>query len=204
MAQAPAPSLPIERALPGPGLAAQIAILLFHGGTAPDDMIEYFTGSPWCHSGMIWRIDAIARVMLLEAVDKFGVRSTRLSRTVNGFQGVSPPYPGRLLVARHSQLPFPLLNDRATAMMDYALDHLGFPYANQEIVEIAERIGAHLADLVLPGVVSSSTSFICSQYVAECLRAAGVTFAFNKEGFIAPADIADNPAVEAVCGLTHD
>lgn len=179
-------------------------IVLFHSAAAPSELIEIFTESLWCHAAMIWVVPDIDRVMLLESVDKYGVRGTRLSNRINGCPPAPSRYPGKLLVLRHPRLPYPLPRQTGVNLMGYALDRLGYPYGTQELIDIAERIGAGMLGAALKGEVSSSTSFICSQYVAWCYQAAGIQLQPDRKGFIAPADIAADPNVQALCALCPD
>jgi len=179
-------------------------ILLFHSSAAPSELIEIFTESLWCHAAMIWVEADIDRVMLLESVDKFGVRATRLSNRINGCPPSPNKYPGKLLVLRHPDLPYPLPHQMGVDLMGYALDRLGYPYGTDELIDIAKRIAAGMVGEILKGEVSSDTSFICSQYVAWCYKTVGITLQPDPKGFVAPADIANDPKVVPLLSLAPD
>jgi hypothetical protein len=179
-------------------------ILLFHSSGLGSDLIEYFTDSLWCHAAFIWRLEAIDRVLLLESVDKFGVRAAPMSTRINGSAAAPKPYPGKLLVLRHDEFPPPPNAGKVAVMTQFALDRLGYPYSTAELAEISARIAAGLAGLTLPGRLDPKTRFICSEYVAKCFEAMGVVLAPDREGFIAPADIANDPKARGVYSLRPD
>lgn len=179
-------------------------ILLFHAKNFPDDAIELATHSLWCHAGFIWRLPDVDRILLLESVDKYGVRAMPLSTRINGDAAHPKPYPGKLLVLRHVDFPAEPDNDKIKAMTGFALDRLGYPYSPAELAAIAARIVAGVAGLTLPGRLDPKNGYICSEYVAKCYEAMGIALAPDREGFIAPADIANDPGVFAVYSVTPD
>ena len=179
-------------------------IVLFHSSGIPSELIEHFTDSLWCHAALVWNIQQIDRVMLLESVDTFGVRALRMSSKINGCPPSPAPYPGMLLVARHRQLAGGMSDDQAHAMTDFAVDRLGYPYSPIELVKIGLRIAAGLVGETLPGHLQARNAYVCSEYVAACLGAVGVNLTPDAKGFLAPADIANDPNVDAIFSLTHD
>lgn len=179
-------------------------ILLFHARNFPDDAIELATHSLWCHAGFIWRLPDVDRLLLLESVDKFGVRAMPLSTRINGDAAHPKPYPGQLLVLRHADFPGEPDNEKIKAMTGFALDRLGYPYSPAELAAIAARIVAGVAGLTLPGRLDPKNGYICSEYVAKCYEALGISLAPDREGFIAPADIANDPGMTAVYSLVPD
>lgn len=179
-------------------------IVLFHSSGIPSELIEHFTDSLWCHAALVWNIQPIDRVMLLESVDTFGVRALRMSSKVNGCPPSPAPYPGKLLVARHRQLAQGMDDNQTHAMTDFAVDRLGYPYSPIELVRIGLRIGAGLMGETLPGHLQPKNGYVCSEYVAGCLGAVGVKLIPDAKGFMAPADIANDPNVDAVFSLTPD
>jgi hypothetical protein len=179
-------------------------ILLFHGLAAPSELIEFFTHSLWCHAAFIWNLKDIDRVLLLESVDTYGVRAVRMSNTINGCPASPKPYPGKLLVARHKLMPQPAPLELVGKMTGFAVDRLGYPYSPKELGQIALRIAAGLAGAVLPGHLEPQNAYICSEYVAKCYDAMGLDLAPDREGFIAPADIANDPNIEAILSICPD
>jgi hypothetical protein len=179
-------------------------IVLFSSVGGFSSLIEHFTKSPWSHAAFVWKLDDIDRVILLESVETFGVRAIALSNRINGDSADPKPYNGRLFVARHDQFSFPTDPAKVRAMTEFAIDRLGYPYNAGEIASIAIRITAGLAHHELPGELRASNSFICSEYVANCYDAMGVKLTEDVEGYLAPADIANDPHVHAVASLCPD
>ena len=178
-------------------------ILLFHSTAMTSGVIEHFTDNLWCHAAMVWNDSYIYRVMLLESVDTFGVRCVRLSSKINGCPPSPAPYPGNLLVARHQQLADGMSDDQAHDMTDFAVDRLGY-YSPTELVRIGLRIAAGLVGEQIPGFLTPKNAYVCSEYVAGCFATVGIQLAPDKEGFMAPADIARDPSVVALFSVTHD
>ena len=178
-------------------------ILLFHSSGLGSRTIEYFTHSLWCHAAFVLVLKDIDRVFIMESVDKIGVRMMPLSIKINGIPDHPDPYPGKLLLARHHDFP---ADDgkRVGEMTKVALDRLGYPYSTKELARIAERIAARLVGTFIPGKLQESDAYICSEYVAMCYQAMGIMIAPNKDGFLAPGDIAEDPKVFAVHALTND
>jgi hypothetical protein len=176
-------------------------IVLFHSEGLGSHLIEHFTDSLWSHAAFIWNIEDIDRVLLLESVDTFGVRALAFSNRVNGSSADPTPYPGKLLVARHRDFPHPADPMLVRRITEFAIDRLGYPYASHELVKIGLRIAAGLAGQTLPGTLEPQNAYVCSEYVAKCFAAMGIELAPDKEGFMAPADIANDPKVDAVLSL---
>ena len=179
-------------------------ILLFHSLGLPSLTIEHFTNSLWSHAAFIWCLEDIERVLLLESVDTYGVRCLALSNRINGSSAAPEPYPGKLLVARHADFPYPADPRKVGAMTQFAIDRLGYPYGTGDLVRIGMRIAAGLAGITLPGELQPRNGYVCSEYVANCYAAMDINLAPDKEGFMAPADIAADPKVRAVLSLCPD
>ncbi len=184
-------------------------IVLFSSNDWFSKVIQKATGSEWSHSGFVWVLPDIDRVLLLESVETFGVRAVALSARVDGtIGGDKGPYDGKLLVARHAQ--FPTVETSPTFLKDFgdmtrfAIDRLGSPYAPMEIVRIGLRIAAGDFDIPVSGELEPKTAYICSEYVAMCYAAMGIELKGDDKGFIAPSDIANDPNVTAVVALKAD
>ena len=164
-------------------------ILLFDSSDIGSQVVEHFTHSVWCHAAMVWRMGhPVDRAMVLESVDTFGVRALRLSNKINGCAASPKPYEGKLLVVRHADFPSDIPDAQQHAMMTFAVDRLGYPYSTKELLQIGIRIAAGMMGHDLPGEAGGGNSYICSEYVARCYSALGITLATDKEGFIAPGD----------------
>jgi hypothetical protein len=178
-------------------------ILLFHSQGLPLELAQHFTDSLWGHAAFLWRMQDIDSLLLLESVHSHGVRAVALSKRINGSAAAPSPYPGKLLVLRHSQ--FPETDAAAIGKMTrFALERLGYPYSMEEIGRISLRVAEGLAGRSVHGALDPDHAFVCSEYVAKCYQALGISLALDKGGFIAPADIANDPNVEAVCALCPD
>jgi hypothetical protein len=178
-------------------------ILLFHSDNLGARAIEYFTDSLWCHAAFVLVLKDIDRIFLLESVDKIGVHMMPLSLKLNGMPARPNPYPGKLLLARYKDFPS---EDSAKVgeMTKVALDRLGYPYSMEELARIAHRIALRMIGRFIPGSLEESDRFICSEYVAMCYDAMGIKLQPDKDGFMAPGDIANDPNIYAVHALTHD
>ena len=97
-------------------------ILLCQGSDPFSKLIRWSTKSPWSHIAMAFRIDSLDKVVVIEAVEKIGVRSVALSEFCSRDSEGTSPYPGKILLARH-----PAFADEARrkALAKCAFDHLG-------------------------------------------------------------------------------
>lgn len=179
-------------------------ILLFHSTALQSMAIEHFTNSLWSHAAFIWNIKDIDRLLLLESVDTFGVRAVALSNRINGSSAEPRPYSGKLLVARHADFPHPADPKLLGTMTQFAIDRLGYPYSAEELMKIGLRIAAGLAGKTLSSELEPRNAYVCSEYVAKCFDAIGIDLAPDRLGFIAPADIANDPKIRAVLSLRPD
>jgi hypothetical protein len=50
----------------------------------------------------------------------------------------------------------------------------------------------------MPKSLGAHNEFICSEYVAKCFDAVGITIQWDGLGFIAPADFALDPKIHAI------
>jgi hypothetical protein len=179
-------------------------ILLFHSTGFPERAIEWGTKSLWCHAAFIWRLDGLNRVLLLESMDKVGVRCMPMSTRLNGNAADPKAYPGQLLVLRHPDFPPNEDAEKVIAMTAFALDRLGYPYSDKEIMEIAIRIAEGMAGHIVTGRLDPQNQYICSEYVAKCYDVMDVTLAPDQLGFIAPGDIARDPRIQGLFSVKPD
>lgn len=172
-------------------------ILLFSSKELFSHLIQFGTNSPWSHVGLVVRLEAIDRVMVLQAVTQ-GVGTVALSALIEGGGSHQKPYAGHLLLARHAR--FEALADagRLREMSEFAVDRFGAPYNTGEILKIAARIVAGWLNQPMPRLLIADDEFICSEYAAECYRRVGIEIAWDGMGFIAPADFAADPEVSPV------
>lgn len=178
-------------------------ILLGHGRAPFSRLIQSATKSAWSHVAFIWKLEDIDRVIVLESVESHGVRAISLNTKVNG-GSAGHPYNGNLVVARHRDFAGLVNNAAMNRMTAHAVDRLGCPYDAGEVAGIAWRILAGMMRLHPRRSPRRNNAYICSEYAAECYAAIGITIPWDQKGFIAPADFAADPRVEAVAVLTRD
>lgn len=179
-------------------------ILLFHSLTFGSQLTEFFTNSLWSHAAFIWRLADVDRVMLLESMDTVGVRMMPMSTRIDGCAAAPVAYNGGLLVLRHPDLPETIAPEKLKAMTQFALDRVGYPYSHDELNQIMLRITLALAGQIVTGRLDPQNQFICSEYVAKCLAVIGIEIAVDREGYIAPADIANDPRIMGLFSLKPD
>lgn len=174
-------------------------ILLASGSAVFSQLIQHATKSIWSHVAFILRLDMIDRIMVLESVESIGVRTVPLSSYVHNYNGTSKGYPGKLLIARHDQFNISNINK----LSQFAVDLFGYPYATDDIVRIATRIGMNDFGFNKnhPLIQSDKKAFICSEYVYECYKSVGLDIEYDQRGFIAPADYAKNEHINPVYAL---
>jgi hypothetical protein len=175
-------------------------IVLCQGRDPFSRLIQWSTKSPWSHVGMVFRVDSLDRVIVVEAVEKIGVRAVSLSDFLSRDSAGTHPYPGKILFARHQALAGDVADPRVRKLADFAFEKLGCKFAPGEILKIAMRIiDARLfGNRKTPKFLISDDEFICSEFVAGAFAKAGLPIPWDGLGFIAPNDIADDPNMQLV------
>ncbi|ALQ51824.1 YiiX/YebB-like N1pC/P60 family cysteine hydrolase [Nitrosomonas ureae] len=153
-------------------------ILFASGDYLVSKAIQKVTGSPWSHVGIVFRLDSIDRVLLLESVEDIGVRFAPLSKYLNDYED-KRPYKGRVVLARCKDVNSATVEGIAT----FGIDELTQPYDKDEIAKILARITLGI------GKKEKDREYICSELVHECFSHAGKEFAFNPKEFISPEDV---------------
>jgi len=153
-------------------------LLFASGDYLVSQAIQKITKSPWSHIGIIFKIEEIDRVLLLESVEDMGVRFVPLSKYTDDYEN-GAPYKGRLVVAR--------INDFAPSeiapLARFGIDELTRPYDKDEVSKIIARIALKI------GKLERDREYICSELVYECFLKAGRSFAYNENKFISPEEI---------------
>jgi hypothetical protein len=153
--------------------------------------IQKFTGSPWSHVGVIFRLKDIDRILLLESVEDYGVRFAPLSRYLNDYEN-EKPYKGRIVLARCEGVD----DEIVSGLSGFGIDELARSYGNREIAEIAARIALGI------GKKEQGREYICSELVYECFSHAGKEFQGEESGgYITPEDIWRNEKVAFLCRI---
>jgi hypothetical protein len=170
--------------------------LLFCSADDPfSRLIGWSTRSPWTHVGIAWRWRSVDRIVALECVQKIGVHSVSLDRFISQTSTGQRPYPGKIVLARHADIE---ASGELLPLIHYAIDRMGDPFSPAEIAKIGLRIAFARTGRTMPDNLKAKDEFICSEYVDRCYRTVGVEIPWDGKGFIAPADIANDPRVSAV------
>jgi len=178
-------------------------IMLASGTYAFSQLIKLGTKSPWSHCAIVFRLDSIGRVVVLESVESIGLRAVPLSSYVRDYQGDGKPYNGTVVLARSSNVR----NLLATAanidkVTEFGFDDLGHPYATQDIAHIAARIAAGAIGVIDASALQPKPGvYICSEFVDACVQRIGLKVPPCDFGFVAPADVAnfcDEPVARIV------
>jgi hypothetical protein len=143
---------------------------------------------------MVFRADSLEQVVVVEAVERIGVRAVALSDFVSRDSGGTCPYPGKILFARHEALAGDVSDPRVVDLAKFAFAKLGCKFAPGEITKIAMRIidARVFGNRKTPKVLVPDDEFICSEFVATAYEKAGLHIPWDGLGFIAPSDIADD------------
>ena len=188
-------SLP-EEDLPEIGPKIRDGDLLLCSADDPfSKLIGWSTESPWTHVGFAWRWKELDRILALECVQKIGVHAVSIERFISQTSSGTRPYPGKIILARHADIE---AKADLTPVVDFGVDAMGDPFSSAEIVKIATRITVGRIDRHMPKPLKAKDEFICSEYVDRCYQTVGVHIKWDGLGFIAPADIANDPKVRAV------
>jgi Permuted papain-like amidase enzyme, YaeF/YiiX, C92 family len=162
-------------------------ILFTSGDYLVSKAIRKMTSSPWSHVGIVFRLDSIDRMLLLESVEDMGVRFAPLSKYLLDYEN-GKPYKGRAVLARCSQVK----SEVVAALSRFGIDELTQPYDKDEIAKILARITLGM------GRKERDREYICSELVYECFSKAGREFHFDTRGFISPENIWCDPQVSLV------
>lgn len=166
-------------------------------------VIRWATKSPWSHVAIIFRLEDMDRVMVLEAVEKIGVRAVPLSRFVAEDSARHRPYPGDIVIARHADFDARAADGALRRMGDFATDRLGAPFGGLEMTRVALRIAMSGLGVKLPRMLRSDGEFICSEYVARCYEHLGIHIPWEGRGFIAPSDFGRDEKITAVARVSN-
>lgn len=176
-------------------------ILLCSGHDAFSRLIGWSTKSPWTHVAVAYHWPSLGRIMVFEAVAKIGVRTVPMATFLRQSSSGVTPYPGKIVLARHAD--FAKAHGRgdspaARKFADFAVDKFGQPFSGREVAKIGLRICLGRFERHMPRSLGPQDEFICSEYIARCFAAVGIEIEWDKLGFIAPADFANDPKIEAI------
>ena len=83
-------------------------------------------------------------------------------------------------------------------MSQFAVDRFGAPFSGLEVLKIFTRIVLGRLRIRLAPMLQPEDEYICSEYAAACYERVGIKIPWDGLGFIAPADFAADPKIEAV------
>ena len=149
------------------------------GSYAFSGIIQKLTKSTWSHVAVIYKDEALGRVMVLEAEPRIGIRLIPLSKYLHDYKGTNRPYKGQIILA---QLNTVMPKENINKGISFGLDALTRPYDNFEIVRIMIRILFHISKR------ERNRSYICSELVRDMLAKAGVIIQY-KDTYISPDNI---------------
>ena len=153
-------------------------LLFASGDYLVSKAIQKMTDSPWSHVGIVFKLDSIDRMLLLESVEDMGVRFAPLSKYLNDYES-RKPYKGRVVIGRCSDVDQGIV----TGLAKFGIDELTRPYDKDEIAKILARITLGI------GKKERDREYICSELVYECFYSAGREFVYDTRGFISPENI---------------
>lgn len=133
--------------------------------------IQKFSGSPRSHVGIVFRLDSIDRVLLLESVEDIGVRFIPLSKYLTDYEH-EKPYRGRVILARCEGVDAEIVSGLA----GFGIDEVNRPYRHDEVAEIMARIALGI------GKKERDTRYVCSELVsmsASLMRAKSLSTTFE-------------------------
>jgi hypothetical protein len=176
-------------------------ILLCSGNDAFSRLIGWSTKSPWTHVALAYHSPSLGGIMVFEAVQKIGVRTVPIATFVRQSSTGKTPYPGKIVLARHADFAKAhgeKESEMAKKFADFAVAKFGQPFSGLEVAKIGLRIALGRFERQLPKTLGPKDEFICSEYVARCFAAVGIKIQWDRLGFIAPADFANDPKVKAI------
>lgn len=162
-------------------------LLFTSGDYLVSKAIQKVSSSPWSHVGIVFKLDSLDRLLLLESVEDMGVRFAPLSKYLLDYEN-NKPYKGRAVLGRHKDINAEIVAEVAK----FGIDELTRPYDKDEIGKILARV------ILGMGKKERDKEYICSELVYECFSSAGVEFAYDKRGFISPENIWLNHKVSLV------
>ena len=146
--------------------------------------IQEVSGSPWSHVGIIFKLESLGRILLLESVENMGVRFAPLSKYLTDYSG-GKPYKGRVAIGRC----LGVTDEVVAGLAAFGIDELTRPYDVGEITNIMARV------YLGRGKNERDRQYICSELVYECFSRAGIEFEYDKRGFVSPENIWTNDKV---------
>ncbi len=166
-------------------------IFFSSGSYAFSGIIQRLTKSTWSHVAVIYKDEALGRVLVLEAEPSVGIRLIPLSKYLHDYKGTKRSYKGEIALAKlHTNLAKENLNRG----ISFGLDELTRPYDNYEIVRIMIRILLHISKR------ERNRNYICSELVRDIFAKASVIMQY-KDTYISPDNIWTDERVGMMCRI---
>lgn len=162
-------------------------LLFASGDYLVSKAIQKVSGSPWSHVGIVFKLDSIGRMLLLESVEDMGVRFAPLSKYINDYED-GKPYKGRVVLGRCKDVN----TDIVAGVAKFGIDELTRPYDKDEIAKIMARVVLGI------GKKKRDREYICSELVYECFSSAGIEFGYDNRGFISPENVWQDDKVSLI------
>lgn len=147
-------------------------------------IIKRFTKSTFSHCGMVFRVESIDRIMVLESGRNGGVHLTPLSF-------YTKIYPGKVMLARLSEDIQP---DSLTKIFSFGFDQMTRPYDKKELIRIVKRM------LFNAGRRIKNRHFVCSELVYDCFAKGNILFEYENK-VILPDYIWDDIKVNQIARI---
>lgn len=155
------------------------------GNYAFSKAVRWVTDSCWSHVGIVFCLNGLDRVLLLESVEDMGVRFAPLSKYIDDYQD-GKPYSGSIAIARVNGLK---ANDMKIVAKT-GLDLLTKPWGWGIVLFFI--LGRLLFNRIHR---PESRGYLCSELVVRCFSAIGIVFKFGNKQFVSPGDIWQDPRV---------
>jgi hypothetical protein len=173
-------------------------LLLCSGNYWFSKLLRKASDSCWSHVGFVMESDEADGALVLESVERLGVRTVPLAKYLDDYDDEGHPYQGGVALARHRDFAARANPEMLRQLGRVAAERFGYAYAADQIGRIAARITAsRLANEREEwSELERRGDYVCSEYVGDCYRSVGLEIKPARRGFIAPADFARDPAVE--------
>lgn len=178
-------------------------LLLCSGTQIFSRLIRWATHSPWSHVSMVLRIEKLDEVMVVEAVERFGVRMIPFDRWLTENKTKAQVFPGDVIVGRHRRFEECASEEAMRRFGKFATGRLGTPFGAGEITKIMTRIVAGRLDRRMPRLLESDDEFICSEFIYRCYQQLGIEVPWSGLGFIGPDAFARADEINPVARLSR-
>ena len=140
----------------------------------------------WSHVAVVYKDEALGRVMMLEAEPQIGIRLIPVSNYLKDYKGTKRVYKGQIVIGH---LKEPIEKEKLNRGISFGLDALTRPYDNYEIFRIMIRILFKISKR------ERNRSYICSELVRDVFAKSGAVIQYN-DTYISPNHIWVDERVE--------